>query len=112
MGHPPSPVHISKAKDCMGVAFRVDGASIVIGTFGEWVSKEGGVELSMVLRVPKSLKVQTRADLSGSESVAQGKEDKKAIEAKGCYWYGPVAPGKDWTEVKSELDAKLTAKQS
>lgn len=110
-GHPPVPMHISKAKDCLGVAFKVESASLVLGTFGEWWSKEGGVSLSILLRVPKSVMVQTRENLSGRKSAAQGEEDMKAVQAKGSYWYGPVSPGKDWTEVKSEPDPKMTAKQ-
>jgi hypothetical protein len=105
LGHPPLPMHISKAKEYMGVAGRSEASSLTLATFGEWDSKEGGASLRMVVRAPEGVRVKFDSNLSGPRSQAQG----KAAEKKGFYWYGPTSPADGWELISFVSDPKMTA---
>ena len=62
---------IRKAVDYMGCAYATDDDSIILATYGEWQSMEGGADIRLVIVVPTGKQLITGADLSGSGSPAQ-----------------------------------------
>ena len=52
-GYPPKPIRLGDVRSNMGCAFRIEGDTMVVATFGEWDSHiEGGVQLRLVAVVP------------------------------------------------------------
>jgi hypothetical protein len=70
-GHPPEPMSIRTVRKYMGCATKAEGEALVLGTFGEWKSKEGGSRIKLVVVVPAGVEVEKVAGLSGPESAAR-----------------------------------------
>lgn len=103
-GHPPAAMPLEGLRANMGLATKVEGDAMLIGTFGSWMSKEGGVEMEIVVRAPSNVVVSRRADLGGYDSVSgNGKGPVLG------YWYGRTAPTAGWERVALEIDARHLA---
>jgi len=100
------------ARRNMGCAFKTEGSALIIATYGEWAHKEGSAVLNLLIRVPSSLTLVKKADLSGENSVAQGEEEdwREKNRILKINWYGPACPNKKWTAVPSEPDPQMTAR--
>jgi hypothetical protein len=112
-GHPPQSMSIRDGRNNMGCAIKSEGNGVVIATFGEWKSIEGGADIKLVAHAPAALTVELRSDLSGVTSAArgwQGVDVSKPADAKGGYWYGPSSPIIGWSVVPDEPDPDRTAK--
>jgi hypothetical protein len=111
-GHPPEPMSIRLARHNMGCAFQVQNDRLVIATYGEWDSNiEGGAKLSLLIKIPESIRVETRPGLSGTRSIAHewdGEYIAKPSEVKEGYWYGPAAPRSGWTPIATVPDSEMT----
>lgn len=103
-GHPAAAMPLEGLRANMGCATKVEGDGLVIGTFGEWTSKEGGVDMVVAIRAPKELLVSRRADLEGFESVSN-KGEGKPLGA----WFGKSAPTVGWERVTLEMDPRHIA---
>lgn len=107
-GHPPEKMHIRTARNNLGVATQDLADGLVIGTFGEFATKEGGAELKLRLVVPQGITVEKRADLSGDASRVHSAPGVKPRDPKNGYWYGPTGPSAGWTIVKTTPDTERT----
>jgi hypothetical protein len=111
-GHPPEPMSIYTARKKMGCAVQVEGNDLLLATFGEWASKEGGATMHLLLIVPDGLEFEKRSGLTGLESA--GNKSNWALltkpkEPKEGYWYGPEAPGEGWKAVPDVADRERKA---
>ncbi|MBN1897356.1 MAG: hypothetical protein JW827_01145 [Spirochaetes bacterium] len=112
MGHPPSPMNIKDAVKNFGIATRLEEDTLSIATYGEWWSKEGGVEIHLVIRTPRNLKIRKEKNLSGRQSLAHEKGSYPGEkQLKKCYWYGPDTPGEGWTGIQTVPDDDQNAKK-
>ncbi len=113
-GHPPSPMHIKDARNYMGCAFKEQNSSVIIGTFGEWSSKQGGAQIRMLVIVPKEINISSRPDISGYNSKAKAADDHEAFTQRlkrKCYWYTSISPAEGWQRIDMAPDIHLTAKK-
>lgn len=102
-GHPPAPIKLQSAHAYLGCAIRKDSQTLLVATYGDWGSKEGGAAIHLLALVPEGLPVEQRRDLSGPHSLAnQGAEPPGA--GPDGYWYGARAPAKEWTALASSPD--------
>jgi hypothetical protein len=111
-GHPPLPMTLQNVRRRMGCASQIDKGKLTVATFGEFSTKEGGARMKLLVRVPAGLAVKTQTGLSGPDSAAQRKaddSDEKGAD-RNSYWYGPSQAAPDWKTIKTEPDAKRTAK--
>jgi hypothetical protein len=107
-GHPPQSMSIRAARKNMGCAVKDDDGTLVLATFGEWSSIEGGANMEVEVLVPEGLEVGTRGGLSGPESAGRewhGAYLTKPKELKEGWWYGPAAPAEGWKAVPDVPDA-------
>jgi hypothetical protein len=74
MGHPGEPMSIRAMRSQMGCATRREEEALLIATFGEWSSKEGGARMRVTVLVPDGVVVVKRRGLSGPESAGRGVE--------------------------------------
>jgi hypothetical protein len=114
-GHPPEPMSIRTGRTKMGCATKVEGKTLVIATFGEWASKEGGARIKLLLVVPKVVEVERRKGLAGSESAAHlepGVSPSQREGTKDGYWYGPTRPTDGWKAARPDPDVARRAGQS
>jgi hypothetical protein len=113
-GHPPEPMPLVSIRKDLGCAARAQNIKVLLGTFGEGSSKEGGAYLKPLIRVPAALAVETEKGLSGSDSQAQKNQ-------KGHYLFEEPVPndspehalisaGPDWKRIPTEPDPQRTAK--
>jgi len=113
-GHPPEPMSIRGARKNMGCAFKVEGDTLTVATFGEWDSRiEGGAHMQLVAYIPERVELEQRKGLSGPDSAGQewnGQYLTKPKDANGGYWYGPASPAEGWTTVPAVPDPDQTAK--
>ncbi len=63
MGHPSEHTSIVTEGAEMGVAGKIQGPRLYLATFGDWVSFEGGSDISAVVVVPEHLKTIERRSL-------------------------------------------------
>jgi hypothetical protein len=112
-GHPPESMSIRQARKNMGCALQMEKDALVVSTFGEWDSlKEGGTNLKLLIVVPMGIEVETRARLSGVNSVGRewkGKYLTKPVEVKEGYWYGLATPGEGWEAIAAVPDEQRRA---
>jgi len=106
VGHPPEPMTLEAVRANMGCAFKVDGDTMSIGSFGEWSSKEGGASLEMVIRAPAGVRVGVMKELGGPDSRA-GKGPAGA-RAMG-HWYTSPAPTPGFERLTLEIDPRHVA---
>jgi hypothetical protein len=108
MGHPPKMVTPYVARWNMGCAWKVDGETLLLGTYGEWDSHiEGGASMRLAITAPPGLPVEKREGLSGESSSAD--PPASVTEDDQWYWYGPVAPGAGWEKIESSPDPASAA---
>ena len=111
-GHPPEPMSIQGARKNMGCAFRKEGDALIIATFGEFSTMEGGTDMKVVAILPDGVAMDQRKGLSGPKSAAQewhGLYLSKPKDAKDGYWYGPASPSENWAAIPTVPDLKRTA---
>jgi hypothetical protein len=85
---------------------------LVVATFGEFYTIEGGASMKLMAAVPERLGVEQRKGLSGHDSAGRewhGAYLTKPPDAKGGYWYGPPSPADGWRAVPDEPDPGLQA---
>ena len=99
VGHPTELWSIRESRKNMGCAMIVEGDKLVIGTFGEFQTIEGGADMRLVVIVPKGLSVEHRKGLSGHHSAAESQEE------------GPYRPASGWKAVRDEPDPDRTAQE-
>jgi hypothetical protein len=114
-GHPPKSMSIRTGRKNMGCSVKNEGGALVLATFGEWSSKEGGSSMGVTVQVPKAVKVEQRSGLSGEASA--GREWKGAYltkpkEVKEGWWYGPASPAEGWKAIPDVPDPKRRAADS
>jgi hypothetical protein len=107
-GHPPAAINLRSARAYLGCATRKDGRALLVATYGEWGSKEGGARIRLLVLVPEGIETEQRDELSGPESPANHGAELSSAGPDG-YWYGAKAPAKDWTAVSSSPDPQKTA---
>jgi len=110
-GHPPEKMSIRTARNNFGCATRTEDGALVVGTFGEFATKEGGAHMKLRIIVPQGIAVEKRAELSGPSSKVHTGSGLKPRDPKGSYWYGPTSPADGWTIVKTTPDADRTAEK-
>jgi hypothetical protein len=108
-GHPPAPINLRSARAYLGCATRKDGQALLVATYGEWGSKEGGARIRLLALVPEGIEIDQRDELSGPQSPANHGAEMSSAGPDG-YWYGAKAPAKDWTALPSSPDPERTAK--
>jgi hypothetical protein len=111
-GHPPESMSIRDARRNMGCAVTPNSGALVVATFGEWDSIEGGARMKLVVQVPEGVEIEQRKGLSGQASAGrewEGEYLTKPEDAKGGYWYGPASPGQGWRAVPDVPDPDRTA---
>jgi hypothetical protein len=108
MGHPPADIGLGDLKRNMGVAFSEEGDALVLATYGEFDTKEGGASLALSIEAPPGLKVERRDDLSGRKSAAAG---ALALTPK-THWYGSNRPAAGWTALAAAPAPKPPAPAS
>ncbi len=111
-GHPPEPISIKQARRYMGCAVQTEKTALVVATYGEWHSIEGGARMRLLLVVPKEVEIEKRPRLSGEKSIGgdwNGIYLTKPVEVKEGYWYGPASPGAGWEAVPAVPDLERRA---
>ncbi len=103
-GHPPQKITLENVRANMGVATKIDGDALLVASFGEWDSKEGGAALVISIVTPPGLRVERRDDLDDRGSIA----NKGTAPPKG-HWYGGSSPTPGWQQVPVDLDPKRLA---
>lgn len=99
MGHPTELWSIRNSRKNMGCAVMIDGDKLVIGTFGEFETIEGGAHMKLVVIVPDRLSVERRKGIAGHHSAADSLEE------------GAPRPAKGWQAVREEPDHDRTAQE-
>jgi len=107
-GHPPGPINLRSARAYLGCAIRNDNHALLVATYGEWGSMDGGARVHLLALVPEGLPVERRGDLSGAQSVANQGAELSSAGPDG-YWYGARAPAKGWTALPSGPDPEKNA---
>ena len=116
-GHPPEAMRAAGVRRNLGVATSSDGTTLVIATFGEFGTIEGGASMQLFVRVPKGLPVHARHRLSGEASEpVQWPNDEAGYKASQAgrlgYWYAAVNPVKGWKSVPLVDDPQQVASQA
>lgn len=107
-GHPPEKMSIRTGRNNLGLASRREGDVLVVGTFGEFSTKEGGANMKLRFVVPKGTPLDRRAELSGGSSSVHKGQDREPRDPKFGYWYGPTTPAKGWTKIETKPDEERT----
>jgi hypothetical protein len=82
----------------MGCAYRAEGNTLVLATFGEWLTRiEGGAIARFSVSVPAGLEVETGPGLVGPDSAAQDRSPTTPTNIG--FGSGMAAPG--WTAISS-----------
>ncbi len=112
-GHPPKPMSIREGRKHMGCATKLEDGVVVLATFGEWSTKEGGTWIKLVLVVPEKIEVEKRKALSGADSAAHPAADAPAPKPEefADYWYGHRKPGALWKIVPTAPDVEHRAEK-
>lgn len=116
VGHPPYQMHIRDARNYMGCAYKAEGKSVKIATYGEWENIEGAASIRMLFVIPKKLTLKKEEGLSGWNSIGHTDDSEWFMsmidinEFQKCYWYGPISPAEGWTRIDTVPDAELTAR--
>jgi hypothetical protein len=106
-GHPPHPLDIKNARDYFGIATKDENEAILLATYGEWSSKEGGASIRLRIIVPEGTAVTQRAGLDGPDSQAKPRDDVgwtdlfDSPQFARCYWYTTIAPTTNWTPIQT-----------
>jgi hypothetical protein len=114
MGHPPEAMPLGSLRRNLGVATSADGTTLVVATYGEFGSIEGGASMRVFVRVPTGFAVKMRDGLAGDDSdAARWPMDEAGFKASDAgragYWYAPVNPATPWVRVTLTDDAQRVA---
>jgi hypothetical protein len=90
---------IRESRKNMGCAVMVEGDKLVIATYGEFQTIEGGAYMRLVAIVPNDLEVERRIGLAGQKSVATSQEE------------GLVGPASGWQAVHDKPDPSRIAQE-
>ncbi len=116
MGHPPEGMPAAGVRQNIGCASRSVTGKLVVGTYGEWGSIEGGAHMALFVLVPPSTRVVTRAGLEGESSEAGTWPDGAPVAASEAgrigYWYAATRPAPGWKAIASRPDPSRTARRS
>jgi hypothetical protein len=95
----------------MGCALQIEKDAVVVATFGEWHTIEGGADMKLLFVVPKGIEIEQRTKLSGVNSIGHdwGKYLTKPVEVREGYWYGPATPGEGWEAIAAVPDHERRA---
>jgi hypothetical protein len=106
-GHPPERMPLVALRTNMGCAWTREGSRVILGTFGEWASHEGGASIGLLVRLPDDVAVERARNLSGAESVAgqPGKAASAGAPRMG-FWYATTVPTEGWAPVKLSPDPR------
>jgi hypothetical protein len=107
-GHPPEPITLRTVRAYMGCAIKRDSQALLVATFGEWSTIEGGSTLCLVAVVPDGVEVVQRDGLAGTESLANQVPGLHRGGEEG-YWYATRVPAMGWKGLPSKPDPKKTA---
>jgi hypothetical protein len=107
-GHPPEKMSIRTGRNNLGIASRLDGDALVVGTYGEFSTKEGGASVKLRFLVPKGTQVERRTGLTGDSSLVHKGPDREPRDPKNGYWYGYTAPAPGWTKIETKPDVERT----
>jgi hypothetical protein len=108
-GFPGEPMTLRTARRNMGCAVKEDEKSLVLATFGEFDTKEGGAEIECLLLVPEGIEVVRQSGLSGRESAGNGGHRPSSERDTVGRWYGPTAPRAGWKELPARPDPERRA---
>ena len=100
-GHPPKPMSPETARKNMGLAYKLEGDTLTLATYGEFSTKEGGASIKLVVLVPPKSKLKKQKDLNGPNSLA-ATTDYPANETD--YWYTGNKPAAGWIALKAVPD--------
>jgi hypothetical protein len=93
---------IRDERKMMGCARKAEGDTLVLATYGEWMTVEGGAWMRVRLRAPAGLRIESRKGLSGPAYVdrpVKGTPDQeKALLEQG-----------GWEAIRDEPDPRRTA---
>lgn len=71
-GSPAARVSIADRRKEIGCAYKREGDSLVVGTYGEYlIPGHGGAHVRLAVYVPEGVTVDKRAELCGEDSLAQ-----------------------------------------
>jgi hypothetical protein len=104
-GHPPEKMSIRTGRNNLGIATRPEGDALVVGTYGEFSTKEGGASVKLRFLVPKGTHVERRPGLTGDSSLVHKGPDREPRDPNAGYWYGYTAPAPGWTRIETKRDA-------
>jgi len=110
----PNQLTIHGARLNMGCATSREDDTMIIGTYGEWSSIEGGAWIDLIIVLPSGISVEKKKGLSGPDSSLHKVDDEYVITPKDRvhgFWYGPASPLIGWTIVPSVPDMERTAYQ-
>ncbi len=108
-GHPPVPITLRTVRSYMGCATQRDSRALLVATYGEWRSIEGGSSLHLVAIVPDGIEVVQRDGLASQESSANQVPGLHTGGPEG-YWYATHVPAMGWTALATKPDPEQTAK--
>jgi hypothetical protein len=100
-GFPPEPIDIESAQANLGIAYRLDNRSLMIATFGEWSSVEGGASITLTITAPAAVEITKATGLSGQESAALKRRnfDIDPDPSTAGFWYVAGEPADGWEEI-------------
>jgi len=104
-GHPPEKMSIRTGRNNLGIASRLDGDALVVGTYGEFSTKEGGASIKLRFLVPQGTHIERRPGLTGESSLVHKGPDREPRDPKNGYWYDYTAPAPGWTKIETKRDA-------
>jgi hypothetical protein len=108
-GHPPEPITLRTVRAYMGCAIKRESQALLVATYGEWSSIEGGSSLRLLAVVPDGIEVVLRDGLAGTESLANQVPGLHDGGPEG-YWYATKVPAWGWTALPCKPDPKKGAK--
>ncbi len=106
-GHPPERMPLVALRTNMGCAWSREGTRVIVGTYGEWESKEGGASIGLLVRLPDDVAVERARNLSGTASLAaQATRAASAAAPRMGAWYASTLPTEGWEPVKLSPDPR------
>jgi hypothetical protein len=111
-GFPPRPMTLRMARRNLGCAVKEEKDSLVLATFGEFDTKEGGAEIRTLILVPEGVEVVTQSGLSGAESSGHDRASPRGERSADGHWYGPVSPRAGWKELPAKPDPERRAERT
>lgn len=101
-GHPIEPLSRDQARQKMGCAYRAEGNTLILATFGEWLTNEGGAIMRFTVSVPAGLEVETSPGLAGPDSAAQDRTSIPQFPRNN--WFGSGRPAAGWASIATRSE--------